>query len=234
VNREIFLDEKPFGKPTNVFQFAGTGGWSSEKSDWKNVYLCGPTGALRVALGVGEHKLMLRGLGGGLNLDWLRLVPATGKNAINPNPTLVDSKLTGIPEDWSFTPPPDGKLTQMKLASVDGKSTLTLADRDSQNGLGLQQIIPISAGKTYRESARLKGSDINFYFVWLDKDKKMLGKEIIQTMKAGKEKFEEIGWEQKAPEGAEFLKYWIYSARGAQGETQIQEPALEEVAASQK
>ncbi len=228
-SRGFLIDNKPVDGFTNFFQIESTGGFSSDKDNWKNDYLAGPNGGIRIRLTEGKHLLTLTSSGGPMNLDWLKLVPAAGKYALNVNPTLVDSKNTGVPEGWTYGPPPDGKATKALLTTENGKTTLTLSDRDKDNGLGLQQLLTVNSGKTYRQSAKLKGDDINFYFIWLDKDKKAIGKEIIQTLKAGKDNFIDSGWEQNAPANAEFLKFWIYSAKGAQGETQIQEPAIEEV-----
>ncbi|MBN8218103.1 MAG: hypothetical protein J0L75_15790 [Spirochaetes bacterium] len=229
VNRTLFLDGKPAGPRTNLFRFTATGGWSSERDDWKIATLCSPSGAIRFPLSAGEHTVTLVGQGGGLNLDWLRLVPSTGLDAVNGNPSLDDADKDGVPDGWTLTPAPNGKGTQAAYGAAEGKPTLTLTDRDKENGIGLLQIVPVTAGKKYRESARLQGDPINFYFVWLDKDKKALGKELIRTMNCAKGAFGAFSYEETAPEGAAFLRYWIYSARGALGETRIQEAALEVV-----
>jgi hypothetical protein len=229
VSRLLFLDDKPAGPRTNLFRFAGTGGWSSEKNDWKDVTLCSPTGAIRFPLTAGAHRLTFVGQGGGMNLDWLRFVPATGKDCLNANPSLEDADKDGVPDGWSLSPAPNGKGTRASLSIVDGRSTLSLSDRDKENGLGLQQILPATPGRTYRESARLRGDPIHFYFIWFDKDKKQIGKELIKRMECGKDAFAPFQYEEKAPEGAVAFRFWIYSARGSMGDTQIQEAAVEEL-----
>lgn len=228
-SRELFVDGLPVGPRTNVFRFAATGGWSSDKNNWKNVTLASPKGAWRFPLAAGDHQIAMTSLGGGMNLDWLRLVPAEGREALNANPTLEDADKDGIPDQWAISPPANGSATKTTLSVEDKRNTLTLTDRDKENGLGLLQIIPVKPGQTYRESARLKGDNIAFYFNWLDKNGKLIGKEIAKSMTAGKDTFAVATWEEKAPAEAASLRFWIYTGRANQSETKIQEPVLEEV-----
>ena len=77
VARNAFIDGKPLNGKDNPFLFPGTGGWSSTTDQWKNVWMADNGKALILDLQPGKHELMMENIDGrGLNLDWLKLVPA--------------------------------------------------------------------------------------------------------------------------------------------------------------
>lgn len=67
--------ETPAG--TAAIELLGTGGYSSDRDDWRIYELPGPDGPLKLNLPAGPVKLRLENLDGhSLNLDWLALSPA--------------------------------------------------------------------------------------------------------------------------------------------------------------
>jgi len=78
VTRRVLIDGAPLGGDDGVFVFPYTGGWSSSKDDWRNVWLAQGGRVARVRLEGGEHTLrMINDCGRGLNLDWIRIVPVS-------------------------------------------------------------------------------------------------------------------------------------------------------------
>jgi hypothetical protein len=74
VTREVLIDGEVSDAPACVFP--ATGGWSSERDDWQELWLTRGTAPLVVRLEAGQHRITLRNdCGHGLNLDWLELVP---------------------------------------------------------------------------------------------------------------------------------------------------------------
>ena len=70
------MDGEVVGAPGPAVVFPHTGGWSSKADDWRELYLAAGGKALVLSLQPGTHTLMLRNeTQGGLNLDWIRLVP---------------------------------------------------------------------------------------------------------------------------------------------------------------
>ncbi|MBR5837338.1 MAG: heparinase II/III family protein, partial [Victivallales bacterium] len=75
--RNAFIDGKPLNSKDNPFIFPGTGGWSSTTDQWKDVWMAIDGKALILELQAGKHDLMMENIDGrGLNLDWIKLVPA--------------------------------------------------------------------------------------------------------------------------------------------------------------
>lgn len=76
VTRRVFLDGAPVGSPGDSCPFPHTGGWSTERDDWRELYLTLGGRPLVLELKAGRHVLALAAdRDGGLNLDWVRLVP---------------------------------------------------------------------------------------------------------------------------------------------------------------
>jgi rhamnogalacturonan endolyase len=74
VRRQVALDGEDRGR----FTFPATGGFSSDRSDWRHEPLRGSGGKpLVLELGAGEHRVSMSNADGkGMNLDYLLLVPA--------------------------------------------------------------------------------------------------------------------------------------------------------------
>ena len=75
VNRIVKVD----GNDVGSFLFPHTGGWSTTKNDFKELYPANSDGKPPVlTLTAGKHVIeMTNSKGGGLNLDWFKLIPAT-------------------------------------------------------------------------------------------------------------------------------------------------------------
>lgn len=76
VTRQVLLDGQAVGDPSSSCPFPNTGGWSSDSDNWRDLYLVQQGRPLVLDLRAGRHVLALvADRDGGLNLDWLRLVP---------------------------------------------------------------------------------------------------------------------------------------------------------------
>lgn len=127
------------------------------------------------------------------------------------NPDFAaDPKGNGIP-GWTVASPADGTTTFLKTETAGGQTALRFIDKNPKTGLGLQQIAPVTPGKNYRASVRLKGGRLGFYFDFMDGNKKLLGKERAKWCDGGKDGFLPFEQEGVAPEGARFLQIRIYS-----------------------
>ncbi len=76
VTRQVLLDGQVVGAADASCLFPSTGGWSSDADNWRELYLVLQGKPLLLDLRAGTHTLaLLADRDGGLNLDWLRLVP---------------------------------------------------------------------------------------------------------------------------------------------------------------
>jgi hypothetical protein len=76
VLRQVRINGAPLGGPDAVLPFPCTGGWSSDRDNWRNVWLASQGKAVTMELFAGPHTLtFINESGGGLNLDWIRIVP---------------------------------------------------------------------------------------------------------------------------------------------------------------
>lgn len=76
VTRRLLIDGKPAGDAATPLAFPNTGGWSSKADDWRDVWLAQAGKPVVVDLASGDHTVTLvNEAGGGLNLDWIKLVP---------------------------------------------------------------------------------------------------------------------------------------------------------------
>ncbi|MBI4976201.1 MAG: heparinase II/III family protein [Spirochaetes bacterium] len=74
VRRAVIVDGKTV-KDGAAFVFLSTGGWSSSKDDWQDAWFAG-NGGLRIPLIKGDHTITLINKGGGgMNVDWIKIVP---------------------------------------------------------------------------------------------------------------------------------------------------------------
>ncbi len=70
------LDGQPLIGAEDGFAFPSTTGWGNESQEWQNVLLARKNRPFIFALQPGEHTLRLTNFcGGGLNLDWIELIP---------------------------------------------------------------------------------------------------------------------------------------------------------------
>ncbi len=77
VTRKLFVDDARVGNDEAPLLFPSTGGWSSKEDQWKNIWLATNKKAILLDLEPGKHYLTLENDDNkGLNLDWLKLVPA--------------------------------------------------------------------------------------------------------------------------------------------------------------
>lgn len=127
------------------------------------------------------------------------------------NPTFTDSDTDGMPDDWNLFPSGDGSLR--KVASSPGGG-LFFTDQDKNNGLGLEQWVPVQAGLRYTASASATGSGaVSLALIFAAEKPARVGD--LEKVKLG-EKSLYISATKKspvvavAPAGANWVKVWIY------------------------
>lgn len=127
------------------------------------------------------------------------------------NPTFLDADGDGDPDGWKPYPPGNGDT--LLLASKPGGG-LIFKDNDTNNGLGLEQWIPVKEGYRYTASATVSGNGaVNLNLIFApnipnrpgDLGKIKLGERSVRA-EAGKTS-EVIG---VAPAGAKWMKLWLY------------------------
>jgi len=75
--RKLYVNDARVGNDEAPILFPATGGWSTSEDQWKNIWLAANKKAILVDLEPGKHYLTLENDDNkGLNLDWLKLVPA--------------------------------------------------------------------------------------------------------------------------------------------------------------
>lgn len=131
--------------------------------------------------------------------------------ALVKNPTFLDADGDGDPDGWKPYPPGNGDT--LVLASKPGGG-LIFKDNDKNNGLGLEQWIPVQEGYRYTASATVSGTGaVNLNLIFApnipnrpgDLGKIKLGERSVRA-DAGKTS-EVIG---VAPAGAKWMKLWLY------------------------
>ncbi|MGI6356660.1 MAG: hypothetical protein ACOX6W_16440 [Lentisphaeria bacterium] len=76
VARHIAVDGAPLNQEDTPFLFPGTGGWSTNANQWREVWVAHNRKALILELKAGQHRLTMTNADNcGLNLDWLKIVP---------------------------------------------------------------------------------------------------------------------------------------------------------------
>lgn len=127
------------------------------------------------------------------------------------NPTFADTDGDGDPDGWKAYPPGNGDT--LVLASKPGGG-LVFKDNDKNNGLGLEQWVPVQEGVRYTASAAVSGTGaVNLNLIFApsvpnrpgDLSKVKLGEKSVRA-EAGKTA-ELIA---VAPAGAKWMKVWLY------------------------
>jgi hypothetical protein len=127
------------------------------------------------------------------------------------NPVFTDGDGDGMPDGWNPYPPGDGDMRV--LASAPGGGVI-FKDNDKNNGLGLEQWVPVEEGFVYTAAASVSGNgavNINLIFASAipnrpgDLDKTKLSEKSVRAV-AGKESKAAAA----APAGAKWLKVWFY------------------------
>lgn len=135
---------------------------------------------------------------------------SAGDNILK-NPTLTDGNGDGIPDNWELRPAPNGTTTKIEMAAADGVNAVHIVDTDAKVGVGVGQMIPVTAGHFYRQTVRMKGSGgLKIYLNWHDENKKMIKPEHSKDV-ALTSAFKEYEYAEKAPAGAAFCLVWIYT-----------------------
>lgn len=127
------------------------------------------------------------------------------------NPTFADADGDGTPDGWNPYPPADGDT--LVLASAPGGG-LTFKDNDKNNGLGLEQWIPVQEGQRYTASAEATGTGgISLTLIFSPKKPNKPGdlKSIQLSEKSGHIAPGKAGEVVAvAPAGAKWMKLWLY------------------------
>ncbi|MBI4979205.1 MAG: hypothetical protein HZC28_17115 [Spirochaetes bacterium] len=143
------------------------------------------------------------------------------------NPAFNDRDGDGRPDGWDFRPEPNGTTTKILLKAVDAGTLVRFKDEDTKQGLGLAQTIPVTGGKTYRETLRIKKGALSIYFLWLDSEKKQIGKECFKPCTGGDET-STVEYIETAPANAVYCTMWIYSPMGSTTDVILTDASFEE------
>lgn len=127
------------------------------------------------------------------------------------NPSFADADGEGTPEDWKPYPPGNGGT--LVLAPSPGGG-LVFKDNDKDNGLGIDQWVPVEEGLRYTASAKVSGSGgVTLSLIFAPKipnkpgDLKSIQLSDKSSRAAAGQITETIGI---APAGAKWVKVWLY------------------------
>ncbi|MDF3055820.1 MAG: hypothetical protein K0R17_35 [Rariglobus sp.] len=130
------------------------------------------------------------------------------------NPSFADADGDGAPDSWNPYPPGDGSTRVLATAPGGG---LVFKDNDKDNGLGLEQWVPVQEGLRYAASANVSGNGgIGLTLIFSKEKPNRPGdlKSVQLTEKSNRASAgkitETVGI---APAGAKWLKVWLYSPK---------------------
>lgn len=138
----------------------------------------------------------------------------------------------GVPAKWEVFPGDDTDETRVEVAPEgrSGKGALII-DQSKKNGVGIQQMMPCDAGKTYTLSCWKKGAIIGLYIKFRDERMKEMQDDIKHEGAKNQDPsaFERFEVSTAAPEGAAFIQVWLYSYTSNVGEAVVDDVKLEVV-----
>ncbi len=143
------------------------------------------------------------------------------------NSTFADSDGDGTPDGWNPYPPGNGDTLVLAPAPGGG---LTFKDNDKNNGLGLEQWVPVQEGLRYTASAEATGTEgvsINLIFAPKKPNKPGDLKSIQlgdKALRISPGKTNEIV--AVAPAGAKWMKFWLYCPKIGTADTVIRQVSL--------
>jgi hypothetical protein len=127
------------------------------------------------------------------------------------NPSFADADTDGTPDDWNPYPPGDGQVRI--LASAPGGG-LVFKDNDKDNGLGLEQWVPVQEGLRYAASATVSGNGGLTLSLFFTPNIPNRPGDLIKIQLAEKSNRAEAGKTTEtigiAPTGAKWVKVWLY------------------------
>ena len=127
------------------------------------------------------------------------------------NPSFADADGEGTPEDWKPYPPGNGGT--LILAPSHGGG-LVFKDNDKDNGLGIEQWVPVEEGLRYTATAKVSGTGgVTLSLIFAPKipnkpgDLKSIQLSDKSSRAAAGQITETVGI---APAGAKWVKVWLY------------------------
>ena len=127
------------------------------------------------------------------------------------NPTFTDTDGDGTPDNWNPYPPGDGASRVLAPAPGGG---LVFKDDDKNNGLGMEQWVPVEAGKRYTASAEVTGNGVVTLMMIFASKKPAKAGDLKSVQLAEKSSRAEAGKTTEvvgiAPAGAQWMKLWLY------------------------
>lgn len=127
------------------------------------------------------------------------------------NPTFADSDGNGTPDGWN--PYPSGDGTTRILAPAPGGG-LVFKDDDKNNGLGIEQWVPVQEGLTYTATADVSGNGGVSLMLIFAKEKPARPGDLKSVQLADKSVRATAGALAEvvavAPAGAKWVKVWLY------------------------
>ncbi|MDF3129329.1 polysaccharide lyase [Kiritimatiellaeota bacterium B1221] len=131
------------------------------------------------------------------------------------NASFETADANGDPEGWQAYPPGKGESTRLEMVAGGG---VHLFDRDGGKGVGIQQWVPVTAGKKYQTVIQSEGSGGCFFYMTFARKVPTKASDLNHTKLAEKREWMNAGKEKTltavAPAGAAFLQLWIYSPNG--------------------
>ncbi len=112
---------------------------------------------------------------------------------------------------WQTVPAANSTTTRFKVVTMNGKPVVQISDRDPNAGIGLQQKLRVSPGKTYKLKARMKGQTVSLYLNFYDRNNQLIQGEHQRGFRLKKDDYTWNEIVEKAPEQASYCQAWIYS-----------------------
>lgn len=142
------------------------------------------------------------------------------------NPVFADSDGDGTPDGWSPYPPGNGDTLVLAPAPGGG---LVFKDNDKNNGLGLEQWVPVQEGLRYTASADSTGTGVSLNLIFAPRKPNKPGDlKSIQlsdkSLRLTAGKTNEVV--AVAPAGAKWMKFWLYCPKIGIADTVIRQVSL--------
>ena len=142
------------------------------------------------------------------------------------NPTFADADSDGTPDGWNPYPPGNGDT--LVLASSPGGG-LIFKDNDKNNGLGLEQWVPVQEGLRYLATADATGPGVILNLIFAPKKPNKPGD--LKSIQLGDKSVRLSPGKPNdlvavAPAGAKWMKVWFYCPKIGVADSVIRQASL--------
>jgi hypothetical protein len=150
-------------------------------------------------------------------------LPADAEYWLNNEPLNIFAKRSA----WEYYPSPNNTTTKIRITGTESAPVLEISDKDSTEGVGVQQRIDAVPAAQYTLRARVKGGSVSLYLNFYDKSGARIEPEHSVQMKSHKD-FEWQEITETAPAQTASLAAWIYSPRGSKTECTVDAITVDE------